>query len=221
MSNELFLSIDTSNDYISAALADFSGIIDYKEFFTDGKKSEIILELINDLFKDNNVKISDVSVFSSSIGPGSFTGIRVGVSTLKGMVFRKNINCIGISSLEALAFQNKDVKSVSAPFVVLRNSSVYSSLYLFENDDFNVVSQIKSYSFEDFIKYVESNKDKCVFIGNKTIIDNSNCFINDYVNAKGVALASIYYYNKGFKSTDMDLKPSYYAISQAENDYKK
>ena len=96
--------------------------------------SESLLPMIDFCLKNANISFADVSAFAVSTGPGSFTGVRIGVSTVKGLCFgSENCKCLGVSSLEALAFNLSSYSpgTVILPLMDARRSQFYNALFTF------------------------------------------------------------------------------------------
>ena len=110
------LAIDTSSQNATVALINDERLVG--EYTINNKKthSQIIMPLISDLISKSGLDISDIDVFATGIGPGSFTGLRIGVATCKALAQANNKKIIGVSSLEILAksvyFTKKTVCSI-------------------------------------------------------------------------------------------------------------
>lgn len=98
------LSIDTSSNICGVSILEDTNLICKLDTTTLRTHSENLMPMIDEAFKKSNLKPTDIELLVCDIGPGSFTGIRIGVATAKAFSDSLNIPCIGISSLEALAF---------------------------------------------------------------------------------------------------------------------
>ena len=100
----LFLGIDTSAKVCSVALINDSEIL-FSKTLSDGlTHSETLLPLIKRAFDTTGFSVKDLAAIGISCGPGSFTGLRIGISTVKGLAVGLDIPCVSVSTLEALAF---------------------------------------------------------------------------------------------------------------------
>lgn len=117
------LAVDTAWDNMVVALS-VDGMI-YSETSFDGAKkhNSLILPMIDRLLDKADVKISEVDYFASVVGPGSFTGIRIGVSTVNALAFANNKNCVAINALEELAYPYCDTEFYTA--IDCRHSCYY------------------------------------------------------------------------------------------------
>lgn len=93
--------------------------------------SETLLPMIHSVFERLHIGSDDIDMFACSAGPGSFTGVRIGVSTVKGLAFGLNKPCVGVSALEALAYNFDGIlqDSVVCPVMDARRGQVYNALF--------------------------------------------------------------------------------------------
>ena len=133
------LCIDTSSKLCSVAILENTTLINKLELDNGLTHSETLMPLIQKLLEECKLNLNDIDLLVSDIGPGSFTGIRIGVSTCKAFSDSINIPCIGISSLEALSYPilysefNKNIIDNSANLVCsildCKNENCYFALY--------------------------------------------------------------------------------------------
>lgn len=97
--------------------------------------STTLLPMVKSALEMLSFKVSDVDLFVLSAGPGSFTGVRIGCATVKGLAFPFGTPCVGVSSLEAMAWNMKGVRGILCPVLDARRSTVYGAF--FESDGVN------------------------------------------------------------------------------------
>ena len=177
------LNIETSTTNCSVSLSKNGETLVLKEDYDSNYSHAERLHLfIEDVINQANIKKTDLSAVAVSKGPGSYTGLRIGVSTAKGLCYALDIPLISISTLEALASQVNVKEGLIIPILDARRMEVYSAVF---NAKGNQVRGIKAEvlhedSFSDYL-----NLNKVFFIGNgvlktKTIISNENAvFIED------------------------------------------
>jgi len=130
----LILHIETSTELCSVALSHGDDCLDVREN-SEGKNHATMLTLfINDLLKTNNVFTNQIDAVAVSSGPGSYTGLRIGLSTAKGLCYGGNIPLIAISTLQAMSVgfaRNNDVpaSALLCPMIDARRMEVYTALY--------------------------------------------------------------------------------------------
>lgn len=91
--------------------------------------STTLLPMIESVLDSLGLKITDMDLLAVSNGPGSFTGIRIGIATIKGLAFKNGIPCIGVSSLEAMAYNLTEIEGIICPVINARRNQVYSALF--------------------------------------------------------------------------------------------
>ncbi len=123
------LGIESSAGVASVAITAGGKIL--SEFTTDSGNthSATLLPMIEASLKVVGMKISDVDLFALSAGPGSFTGVRIGAATVKGLALAKNIPCVGVSSLGAMAENLRSLTGIICPVINARSGRVYTALF--------------------------------------------------------------------------------------------
>lgn len=123
------LAFDASAAVGAVALAEDDKVI--CAYNTEGKHthSETLLPLAERALTESGVKLSDVDLFACTVGPGSFTGVRIAVSLVKGLALPEDKSCVGLSSLEALAYPLRDKDAVICPMIDARRGNVYNALF--------------------------------------------------------------------------------------------
>ena len=123
------LAISTSSNICSVALLEDADSILELNINDSKTHSENLIALIDELFTKSNLKLSDVDLIGVDSGPGSFTGIRIGISTVKGLAAPNDIPIVPISSLEALSYNSAQHKGHICSLIDARNSQVYFGLF--------------------------------------------------------------------------------------------
>lgn len=121
-------AIDTTVKTAAAALVEEGKLIAEYSLNTD-THSTTLLTMISAVLEQSGNKVSDIDLFAVSAGPGSFTGVRIGVSTIKGLAFAEQIPCAGVSSLEAMAMNFTGIPGIIVPVINARNKMVYTALF--------------------------------------------------------------------------------------------
>lgn len=140
----LILSIETSAKVCSAAIHDQGELITTKEIHIGQSHASQLAVLINEVIKESKIEVSQLSAVAVSSGPGSYTGLRIGTSTAKGLCFALDIPLISIGSLELLAYQMSKQNSTHAylcPMIDARRMEVYCEVF---DSSLNVVQPIEA-----------------------------------------------------------------------------
>ena len=125
----IILSLDTSATVASAALCDDERLLAEYTLNNGNTHSETLLPMVESLLTHFGITTDDIDIFASSTGPGSFTGVRIGVATLKGLAFGKDKPCVSVSTLEAIAKNLCVHKGLICPVMNARRSQVYTALF--------------------------------------------------------------------------------------------
>ena len=154
------LSIDTSSDICSVAVLEDENLIEELNKTDSKTHSENLMPLIDDLFAKANLSLADISLIACSIGPGSFTGIRIGIASVKAMAEVMNIPVIGVTSLETLAYLNSSPSCYTVSLIDAKNNQVYCGIFDaslnkiddYIADDINfVIDKLKKYEHITFV----------------------------------------------------------------------
>lgn len=170
----LILNIETSTEVCSVSLAKNGQTLFQKESSKGLNHSELLTVFIQDIFKENNIELSSVDAVAVSKGPGSYTGLRIGVSVAKGLCYGLDKPLIGIGSLEGMGIyaanntnefysaENTD-NLLFCPMIDARRMEVYTALFNFKGEEILPVSA-EIIDENSFSKYFTDNK--ILFFGN-------------------------------------------------------
>lgn len=218
----MLLSMDSSAVTASVALTDGDEIIK-SEFVNSGlTHSETLLPMITRVMDGR--KYSEIDGIAITAGPGSFTGVRIGVATVKGLAFNDNIPCYSVSTLEAIAYNFVDKNAVVCAVMDARRMQFYNALFKVQNGKVERLCDDRAISIEDLRNELKQY-DKVIIAGDgaKLCFQNielENCTLADddriYQNAVSVAKAA---QNKNAISPKA-LMPVYLRQSQAERELK-
>ncbi len=125
----LILALDSTAQVASVALCDGERLLAEYTVNNGNTHSETLLPMVESVFSVFGYTAKDIDLFAVSKGPGSFTGVRIGVSTVKGLAFGMNKPCVGVSTLEALAYNKIGHKGLICPVMNARRAQVYTALF--------------------------------------------------------------------------------------------
>ena len=218
----MLLSMDSSAVTASVALTDGDEIIK-SEFVNSGlTHSETLLPMITRVMDGR--KYRELDGIAITAGPGSFTGVRIGVATVKGLAFNDDIPCYSVSTLKAIAYNFVDKNAVVCAVMDARRMQFYNALFRVQNGKVERLCDDRAISIEDLRNELKQY-DKVIIAGDgaKLCFQNielENCTLADddriYQNAVGVAKAA---QNKNAISPKA-LMPVYLRQSQAERELK-
>ena len=125
----IFLAIDSTARASSAAIGRDGRALVCMQNDTGNTHSEQLLPMIENCLSRASLAFSDIDAYACTVGPGSFTGVRIGVSVIKGLAFGTNKPCIEVSTLESLAENLRPLKGILCPVMDARRSQVYTALF--------------------------------------------------------------------------------------------
>ena len=235
------LSIDTSSSICSVAILEDTKIIKEMHNFSEKEHSETLMPMIDELFKTTNLSLDNIGLIACSVGPGSFTGIRIGIATVKAFADAKNIPVVGVNSLEAMAYlgvaQKGDGEFVS--ILDARNDNVYFAIYKMKKGQFSIYKNPEAMQISEAITYIDNLKLPIYFLGdivnadlarieqlylsrvsiekaNSEDVNKHEYLTNVGPLAIGVAIAALNRYKNGIYGNSNSLTPMYLRKPQAQ-----
>ena len=214
------LAVDTSSAICSVAILEDDKLIDKNEL-DDGKThSENLMPLLDELLKRNSIDIKDIEMIACTVGPGSFTGIRIGVATIKPIAEVLNVKVASVMSLEALA-RNVEGKDTIASLIDARNNQVYAGIF---DKNYNKKEEYIADDINEVIKVLEKYEN-ITFVGNGAILHkelltnslkNVEFVENNKQTAENVGKIGYKKYLENDLCTADTIMPVYLRKSQAE-----
>lgn len=215
------LSIDTSSKICTVAVLE-----DYKLLKEISKNSglthsETLMPIIKDIFSDLDLTLNDIDLIVCDKGPGSFTGIRIGIATAKGFQDSLNINTIGISSLEALAY-NCAENGIICSMIDAKNSNAYYAIFEKISDTYILKNSFSVDTIENILSSLLCFSTPITFVGDGAITYKdqiiqkfNNCIFvpNNDLSSYNIGLAGFAHFNNNEFD---DILPLYLRKPQAE-----
>jgi len=212
------LGVSTSSNIATVAICENDKPLLELNLDNNKTHSETFIPLLNELLIKTNLKLSNINAIACDVGPGSFTGIRIGISSVKAISESLKIPLISVSSLEALAYNINGIKCDTICSIIdARNNQIYSGIFdknynLIENyiaDDINVlINSLKTYKN---ILYVGDGA-----LCHKQLLGISSFPYENVIHAKNIAKCGYYKYINNIISTPDSIIPFYLRKSQAE-----
>ena len=123
------LSIDTSTDYLTLAVTDGAKVLGRMHKKAPRSHSSLLMPMIERLLKKTHLKLKDIDGFCIGAGPGSFTGLRIGVATVKGLAFITGKPIVAVPTFDAIAANAGRMRGIICPVLDARKNKVYGCLY--------------------------------------------------------------------------------------------
>ncbi len=226
------LAVDTSSKNCSVAIVEVDENKNYNVLAcenSDDEKthSQKLMPMIDKIFKETNLELKNMDILACCVGPGSFTGIRIGIATMKAFADVTNIKTVSVTSLESLSY-NIEEDGIIIPIIDCKNNNVYSAIFSRENNTYKQIGENISDSIDNAINlYKEfSQNKKIIFVGDGSILykdlltsklSNQLIFSDNNVQSS-ISLAKCAYnkYLEGLYGDSNNLSPLYLRKSQAE-----
>lgn len=226
------LSLDSATEAATCAVIEDNRLLGEITFNYKKQHSILMMPMIDKLLKNLKIDINSLDGFVVSKGPGSFTGLRIGVSTIKGLSQGTDKPFVSVSSLDALAYNLAYTGGTICPIIDALRNNVYTALYNFVDNKLQRVSDYMIISIDDLISTINEQNVKVCFIGDaiykfKEKLANNIKNVNfapahlNVVKASSLGEIGLNLLNSGIKDDLYTFSPLYIRKSQAEREYEK
>lgn len=224
------LAIETSSMIASVAVATKDAIL--AECTMNNKKthSQTLLPMIDKVCDMLEMNIAQMDAIAVAGGPGSYTGLRIGSATAKGIGLALNIPIINVPTIDAMAYNYAGSNKVICPMLDAKRAQVFTGVYTFLDGKLNVIKEQMAADIKDVIKMLNEIGKEVIFLGDGImpnidyIKNNISCqytFAPLHLNgqkASCVAALALEYYNTGKFENAREHLPNYLKLSQAERE---
>ncbi len=224
----LTLAVDTSGLTASCAVVEDGKVI--AEISTKHGKthSQKILPMIKTTLLMLDKEMKEVDLFAASIGPGSFTGLRIGVVTIKGLAYSLKRPACGVPTLDALAYSMPDFKGIISPMLDARNNQVFTAFYRKTDGNLDKLSPDSGITIKEWIDKAGEFNEDIIVLGDAADIHLSELkdvfgdrivspqLAMTYPRASATALLAEEAYHNNKITSAYELEPFYLRKSQAE-----
>ena len=225
------LSLDSTALTATVAVCEDERLVGLYTLNTGSTQSETLLPMVESVMKLSRWEMSEIDLFACSRGPGSFTGVRIGAATIKGLAFGSDKPCIGVSTLEALAYHLKDLagdgEAVLCPVMNARRGQVYNALFSVKNGVMSRICEDRALAISALEQELLTYQVPVFLSGDgyditrkslNTLSVATTPELLRYQNAYSVAMVALDKHRNGDRTTDAELAPSYLRLPQAERD---
>lgn len=227
------LAIDTSSMSATCAIMDDDKLL--VEYTLNHKltHSQKIMPIINEALNSCGLKTEDIDIFAVAKGPGSFTGLRIGVSTINGLAQSVDKKVVGIPTLDALAFNLPYCEGIVVPIMDARRDRVFTGIYKWTNGNLHIIKEQDVLEVKELIKILDERPEKIVFVGDGTYAykDMLSESLGDraifsprsanVARASSVAELAMARAMEGKTESYFELIPEYLRESQAQREYNE
>ena len=224
------LGLDSSGIVASVAIVEDDVLI--AEYTVNYKKthSQTLLPMLDEIAKMTELDLNSIDAIAVAAGPGSFTGLRIGAATAKGLGLALKKPLIAIPTVEGLAYNLYDIPGLICPIMDARRKQVYTGIYRFTDHQLKVVEDQMAVSMETVIEKLNQYGEAVTFLGDGVPVFHEliaekmtvpYSFAPAHVNkqrAAAVAALGEIYYRQGKTETAMEHVPDYLRVSQAERE---
>jgi tRNA threonylcarbamoyladenosine biosynthesis protein TsaB len=227
------LAIDSSSLVAGVAVLDGEQLLFEAYHHHKRNHSEILMPLVEEAFHSSGVHPNELDLLAVSSGPGSFTGLRIGISTVKGLAQALEKPVVSIPTLDALAWNIVGISGLICPIMDARREQVYTSLYRRSGEECNRLKPYSALDITYLAKQLTEYNEPIVFVGDglwayreklKELLEDSAVFAPAYLacqRASTIAWLSRQEALSGNTIHYRDLKPFYLRQSQAEQKRKQ
>ncbi len=193
-------------------------------------QSELLLPMAQDCLRSVRADFSSVSALACTVGPGSFTGVRIGAATVKGLAFGRDIPCIEVSTIEALAENLRGLCGLIVPCMDARRAQVYNALFLSDGENLERLTPDRAISLDALCEELKAYNGKPIYlvgdgygVAEKFLVENGIALCHTPMRLRDQSAASCARVAsrkllQGKTTSDRAFSPSYLRLPQAERE---
>ena len=227
------LAIDSSSTVASVAIVEEEKIIGEYTINNKITHSQTLLPMIDDMFKVSEIELETIDAIAITSGPGSFTGLRIGSATAKGLGQALDKPLVEVPTLEAMAYNFFDTDKVICPIMDARRNQTYTAAFKLEGEELKELMAGCAISIEELVVKLNAIDEDVIFVGDgipvfKEYIEanllKKAVFASAHLNrqrAGSVGALALKYLAEGKTVTANDFRPDYFRKSQAEREMEE
>ena len=223
------LAFDTSAKTASVAVCEGGNILGVSNIDNGLTQSELVLPMAEALLSQLKMSFADVERYAVTVGPGSFTGVRIGVSTVKGLAFGRDIPCAPVSTLEALAENAAGLAGLIVPCMDARRGQFYTATFASTGEGISRMTPDRAISAEELAEELRSYDGDIYVTGDgyetahKLLTSlGVKLAVTPYLlrsqNAVSIARVAERMHAQGLSVSERELSPTYLRLPQAERE---
>ena len=223
------LAFDSTAKTASVALTEDERLLGLYNIDNGLTQSELLLPMAEDLLRSLKLSFKDIELLAVTAGPGSFTGVRIGISLVKGISFTRNIPCVSVSTLEALMQNISSLRGILVPVMDARRNQVYNAIFRSDDNGISRLTEDRAISVEDLAAELSEYDEPIYLVGDGyqiakkklselgiNTLETPMLLINQ--NAYSTALIAAKKYKLGEALSDTEISPVYLRLPQAERE---
>ncbi len=218
----ILLGIDTSGKTASASVCTETAVLAQTTVYTKLTHSQVILPICKDVLNSAGLELSDVDVIAAAAGPGSYTGLRIGIAAVKAMCFALDKPCIGISTLESLAYNVSLHRGIICAVMAARLDLVYCAVFRSDGRNVTRLSDDRILPLNELISRLEAMDGDIITVGDAAEKISGERFITAPPHLKLQLASSLCAAGFAKEPYSPDrLEAAYMEVTKAEKDLKK
>ena len=224
------LAFDSTAKVASLAITDGEKLLALYNVDNGLTQSELLMPMAENMMKSLRLNFSDIKLLAASVGPGSFTGVRIGAALVKGIAFGKDIPCVSVSTLEAIAENITPLDGILVPVMDARRGQVYTAIFDSDGTTARRITEDEAMPIELLAKKLECFSKRKIYLAGDgyevaaqgllkcgiQVQKTPPLLISE--NAYSVALVAQRKYERGEYTSDLNINPTYLRLPQAERE---
>ena len=226
----IILAFDGTARSASVAVTDDERLLALYNIDNGLTQSELLMPMAESILKSLKLSFSDVELLTTAVGPGSFTGVRIGVSLIKGIAFGKNIPCVAVSTLEEICESITPLEGILIPCMDARRGQIYTATFESDGENVKRITEDRAISIDALADELKEYKGKKIYLAGdgyavtKTrlkecgieVASTPALLISE--NAYSCAMVALKKYRNGEYTDDISISPTYLRLPQAERE---
>ena len=225
----IILAFDSTAKAASVAITDDEQLLALYNIDNGLTQSELLLPMAENMLKNLKLTFDDVELLACAVGPGSFTGVRIGVALVKGIAFGKNIPCVSVSTLDELAENLAGLEGIIVPVMDARRQQVYTATYRGRYGKLEKLTSDRAIAISELADELKEYSEPIYLVGDGyevakhgleaagvKVQNTPKLLITE--NAYSVALVAKRKHESGEATTDLEIAPTYLRMPQAERE---
>ncbi len=221
------LALDSTAIAASVAITEDGALLAEYTVLNGNTHSETLLPMAESALRVFGMSVSEIDIFALSEGPGSFTGVRIGAATIKGLAFGTGKPCVGVSTLEALAYNLVGFSGLICPVMNARRSQVYTALFRSDGRELTRLMRDSAIAVSELDSLLAQYGEPVRFCGDGYDVTVPELKACEYIetperlrhqSAYSVAVCALKKYGEGGAVSDAELVATYLRPSQAERE---
>ncbi len=224
------LAFDSTAKAASVAVCEDERLLGLYSIDNGLTQSELLLPMAENLLESLKLSFSDIELLAASVGPGSFTGVRIGVSLVKGIAFGRSIPCVSVSTLEALAENISTLQGIIVPVMDARRGQLYTAIFSSDGKSAERVTEDCAISTAELAERLKEYDAEKIYLSgdgyeaSKSALDGLGIKTENTPplliteNAYSCARVALRKYRRGEYTSDLEYAPTYLRLPQAERE---